>query len=79
MQSLIYERKGDWEPGVLLHGLDENLLAAVGQVEGVADVRTEIAHGYPLLQLRATRRTADPAKRSAMNRIPVILGMARQS
>jgi hypothetical protein len=45
------------EPGVLLDGLDEDLLAAAGQIEGVADVRTEIAHGYPLLQLRATRRT----------------------
>jgi hypothetical protein len=45
------------ELGVLLDGLDEDLLAAVGQIEGVADVRTETAHGYPLLQLRATRRT----------------------
>lgn len=47
----------DRELGVLVDRLDEALLAAVRQIEGVTGVRVDVERGYPLLRLRAARRT----------------------
>ena len=43
--------------GVLVDRLDEDLLAAIRHIEGVTELHADVAHGYPLLQLRAARRT----------------------
>lgn len=42
---------------VLVDRLDEAFLTAVRQIEGVSEVRTDIERGYPLIRLRAARRT----------------------
>jgi len=51
------EEGSERELGVLVDRLDEGLLTAVAQIEGVSGVRAEAARGYPLLRLRAARRT----------------------
>lgn len=43
--------------GVLVDHLDDSFLTAVRQIEGATEVRTDVHHGYPLLKLRALRRT----------------------
>ncbi|TEU18839.1 MAG: hypothetical protein E3J21_05105 [Anaerolineales bacterium] len=44
------------ELGVLVDRLDESLLAAVRQIEGVTEVHPDIERGYPTLRLRAAHR-----------------------
>ena len=44
------------ELGVLVDRLDESLLAAVRQIEGVTEVRPDIERGYPTLRFRAVHR-----------------------
>jgi hypothetical protein len=44
------------ELGVLVDRLDESLLAAVRQIEGVTEVRPTVERGYPTLRLRAAHR-----------------------
>jgi hypothetical protein len=48
----------DLEPelGVLVDRLDEPLLAAVRQIEGVTEVRPAVERGYPTLRVRAAHR-----------------------
>ena len=46
------------ELGVLVDRLDEGFLAAIRQIKGVSDVRTGLDRGYPLIRLRAIRRTS---------------------
>jgi len=45
------------ELGVLVDRLDEVLLAAVRQIEGVAEVRPDSDRGYPLIRLRTVHRS----------------------
>jgi len=47
----------DRELGVLVDRLDEALLSAVRQIEGVTGLRVDVERGYPLLRLCAARRT----------------------
>jgi len=53
------ERTGDAERelGVLVDRLDEALLAAVRQIEGVADVGTGVDRGYPLIRLHTVGKS----------------------
>jgi hypothetical protein len=44
------------EIGILVDRLDEALLAAVRQIEGVTEVRPTVERGYPTLRLRAAHR-----------------------
>lgn len=44
------------ELGVFVNRLDEAVLAAVRQIEGVSRVRTTVERGYPVIRLRASRR-----------------------
>jgi len=44
------------EMGVLVDRLDERLLVAVGQIEGVTAVWPDVERGYPTLRLRAAHR-----------------------
>jgi hypothetical protein len=46
------------ELGVLVDRLDQSLLTAVRDVEGVSDVRSTVERGYPALRLRAVHRMA---------------------
>ena len=44
------------EMGVLVDRLDESLLAAVRQIEGVSEVHPDVERGYPTLRFRAAHR-----------------------
>ena len=46
----------DRELGILVDRIDDALLAAVRQIEGVAEARPTVERGYPTIRLRAARR-----------------------
>ena len=54
------------EMGVLVDRLDEPLLAAVRQIEGVTEVRPAVERGYPTLRVRAAHRMSVLAQVEAL-------------